>query len=560
MTTFTPPTVHTAGDDFGKSKQPALSPIFKKVAPLLVVPFQKAMKTIGAPAKKKVFKTYFSKVNLGDKPMSPKNKKMLKDILVDALRQDRGWLEFVAEQILDGSGAELADILGGAAVKAKAKGKVKKASFQVLAADVDAGGEMVSAICLVLDDASRFLGESAAVHGETESTTNLVGLVDEIDHLLGVFVGFAEGELDSYYTDLRTYPTDKGDAGAMARAGKNTLKDIEILRRDHKMPATLVPKIEALEAGIEAALGESKPTGVTGAEYKNSMNMNETNAINEEIANGVYPEEADFDALDLTFPFVVDMAKGDGDWNTKAVITAAKSFKYGIKVDGQKITFSDTTDLEMLFSKLEKVAAERTKVGEQTARNDASGHYDPDDGEYEDINDWIEQNTHTYVEEEDPHGPARLMMLCIEASASGSKEAMKTAGRLSVESIAEGNYPESHDIETAGFSYPITIKDIGGNSDTLARIRAVARELGFLQGINDLVPADDDEVIALFDGLESSAYDYEKQTEQNLTDDAKHYAEDEGKTPEEWFEDNYSEYMSDVHDPAIELVGMLGVR
>lgn len=103
--------VRTAADDLGESRQPALRPVFKKVAPLLVNQFQKGMRQLSPSARKKVITTYFGRVNPTGDPTSKKNLKMMRDILVKALIQDRGWLEFVAEQILDGSTKELASVL-----------------------------------------------------------------------------------------------------------------------------------------------------------------------------------------------------------------------------------------------------------------------------------------------------------------------------------------------------------------------------------------------------------------------------------------------------------------
>jgi hypothetical protein len=101
----------TAADDMGQSKHPAMRPVLKKIAPLLVNNFQKGMKQLSPSARKKVITTYFGRVDLNDQPTSKKNMKMMRDILVKALIQDRGWLEFIAEQILDGSTKELAALL-----------------------------------------------------------------------------------------------------------------------------------------------------------------------------------------------------------------------------------------------------------------------------------------------------------------------------------------------------------------------------------------------------------------------------------------------------------------
>lgn len=106
-------TFRFADDDLGQSKQAALTPIFKRIAPTLVRPFQKGMKSVPSATRKKALKTYFKDVKLQGDPASKKNTRLLRDILVKALIRDRGWLEFVAEQILDGS-PEIADILAPA--------------------------------------------------------------------------------------------------------------------------------------------------------------------------------------------------------------------------------------------------------------------------------------------------------------------------------------------------------------------------------------------------------------------------------------------------------------
>lgn len=105
--------LRVAADDLGDSKQPAMRPIFRKVAPQLVKPFQKAMRTVPSTTKKKLIQTYFGKVKLQGDVTSKKNQKLLRDTLVAAVKRDLGWMEFVAEQILDASTAELAAVLGG---------------------------------------------------------------------------------------------------------------------------------------------------------------------------------------------------------------------------------------------------------------------------------------------------------------------------------------------------------------------------------------------------------------------------------------------------------------
>ncbi len=107
-------TEKTANDDIGTSKQPALRPVFQRVAPKLVKPFQAAFRGVNASARRKIMQTYYKSVKLNGDPGTPKNKKLIRDILVLALRKDLGWLEFVAEQILDGSEKELLDVLAPA--------------------------------------------------------------------------------------------------------------------------------------------------------------------------------------------------------------------------------------------------------------------------------------------------------------------------------------------------------------------------------------------------------------------------------------------------------------
>lgn len=115
-------TEKTANDDIGTSKQPALRPVFQRVAPKLVKPFQAAFRGVNASARRKIMQTYYKSVKLNGDPGTPKNKKLIRDILVLALRKDLGWLEFVAEQILDGSEKELLDVLAPAVTASVKRG------------------------------------------------------------------------------------------------------------------------------------------------------------------------------------------------------------------------------------------------------------------------------------------------------------------------------------------------------------------------------------------------------------------------------------------------------
>ncbi len=538
MKTPTVTTLHLAAEDIGKSKQPALSPVFKKVAPLLVAPFQKAMRGVGSPAKKKIFKTYFGKVNLGDKPMSPKNKKMLRDILTDALRQDRGWLEFVAEQILDGSAPELAAVLGGDAVKAKTeKGKSKKASL-VTANEYTSPDDYSSvgqkALATILDlglafpvvinvDPKDYNGKAIFDKAKAKrlalgGTTITLDDEDDIETLVDALVDVAT---DRYQLALETA---EGDAKLYADEAGLSEEDwaaenlYDYTNSENPLgPLLLLPLLIKEQATKTAATVDDEGAMVSAvclALDDAARFCGDVEAYSGNISSVLEATKDLIDDIDHLLSVYVGFSEGELDnyYTGVRMYPTESADKGAVKRSGQNAL----KDIEIL------------------------------------------QRDHTVP----PTLAPKIRMLAVDIKTILHNMKLATAkvttAKLSVESLAEGSYPESSDIEALGLEYPVSLGDIGGASDVLARLRSSARDLGFLEDINDLVIPSEDGLYDLFAALEESAYTYEKETEKTLQADAEHYAEQEGTTTEEWFEANYNEYMSDVHDPAIALLQMLG--
>lgn len=344
--------LRVAADDLGDSKQPAMRPIFRKVAPQLVKPFQKAMRTVPSTTKKKLIQTYFGKVKLQGDVTSKKNQKLLRDTLVQAVKRDLGWMEFVAEQILDASATELAAVLGGTERAASTK---RTAAHMV--------PEYYNGVMYYipdLDAAMDYYPANEFSRAEVAKLAEDHGLANDpkVDTAKGWFVRLsAPGYLDT--TDW------EGPFGSENEAKAHAKKSFGV----------------DPETGMEVDAA-TKTAGI------------------DSIYEGGYPSsESDFDGIEFPVTFKT-MGQSDSWYRLEAVAREA-----GFS-DGSTITLDSAEDAIQLFSDLS------AEADEYEAQMDSQMHEDfeeasAEDEDVEDDGSWYDTNYSEY--HSDDHEPAAIL-------------------------------------------------------------------------------------------------------------------------------------------------------
>lgn len=340
-----------AADDLGDSKQPAMRPIFKKVAPQLVKPFQRALKSVPSNTKKKLLQTYFGKVKLTGDVTSKKNMKLLRDTLVAAVKKDLGWLEFVAEQILDGSVAELGQVLGGgeraASVKTAAFMKPQYWKTTMYTVDTNEGTQVYPKDDFTPEQIAKQEGVS----------------VEDIEESSGWFCRLsAPGYMDA---------TDWGGPFANKQLAMQHIENMYDVD-----PETGDDLDDATEASVKTA-------DVIGRIYE-----------------GHYPtDEGDFDHV--TFPVEIKTMGQNDSWYRLDTVARAAGFS-----DGTTITLDDAADVVSLFEDLYSEADKHSDEMDDDLREAYENEQSGSDEEVDET-EFHDENYNEY--HADDHEPAAIL-------------------------------------------------------------------------------------------------------------------------------------------------------
>lgn len=495
-------TPRTAAEDLGKSRQPAISPITKKVTPLLVKPFATAMKKTTPQSRKKLVDTYFGKMNI--KSTSAKVKKEMREILVTALKKDVGWLEFVAGQLIEGCSKEISDLLANP----------KEA--RVAAIDIEKADRQDKLDDIAVDEAARDGWHSEGLDTIWYRNVNTGERLteDEVIHMylpkaksasMKKFADTMDAVYEGRYPDIRffedfTYPMTLDVSGGQ----NDSLYRLQAVLR-------------------ELGYDDDKNVEIGGAEELEDIfnTLSDESDTWAEESQESFSEYADEDSDEY------DSGDQLADQHEPAALFLQKVLNTKNRSASVKLASKTTfrimpTDLIPGTKTFQWIRAYDEYSNDYKTLEEADNMamaYEAEDEFWDSVEYDPETNTAKKVLE----GPL---------SASTKRTAYNIA------SLYEDRYPEMHDIEGLSLTYPYEL-EMPYSSGPSAAVRADADALG-LMGDDTIVFESDDDVYDLFVKLEQRA----------------------ANATEAWMADREDEDdmegMSDAHEPGAFLAQELG--
>lgn len=407
--------VRVAADDLGESRQPAIRPISKKIQPLLVKPFATAMKKTTPQSRKKLVDTYFGKMQI--KSQSAKVKKEMREILVAALKKDVGWLEFVANQLIDGCDKEITeillnpkeartagrydpydeDILHDKALELAAKDGWQSDGMDTIAYSNPQTGETSTEAEVIYMYLKQVPGYKTK---RTSMNKNASGEYKDMYDLSNVkyplTLNVSGGQNDSLYR-LHKVLRDNGwdEPKAVEIDEEQDLIDI-LVELEAEAEDWEAEQLDQLQSDSESEEDPEEWYDDNYADYTSDKDepaeilMSAVNSVSRtaktkskhaaynanSMYSGFYPEMSDIEALDLTYPYTLEVPySGPGSASVRA-----EAKKLGIMSD-DSVVFNSADDVYDLFSALDQKAYNTTKIwqSENDDQPDGDLHHDLDE-------------------------------------------------------------------------------------------------------------------------------------------------------------------------------------